>query len=205
MQECAQVACAALLGGLVDLGLGACLRSRASRPRGRRPPAAGTRAGSCSRARRRRTSTAWCSSWVTTPASIGSSPSPSSMIEGTPPLMRMPRIAPGAPKTTGLPFSSGIEAAARVLRSCSSPQASSLKTGQFCRISTKAVPLCCWARRRVSCMCEASTSIVRATKVAPAPSAKEMGSTGWSIEPPGVLFVFMPTSEVGEYWPLVRP
>ena len=43
------------------------------------------------------------------------------------------------------------------------------------------------------------------TKVAPAPSAKDKGLNGASNEPIGVDFVTFPTSDVGEYWPLVNP
>jgi hypothetical protein len=51
----------------------------------------------------------------------------------------------------------------------------------------------------------ASTSTLRATNVAPHPSAKAIGSTGWSIEPNGVDLVRIPIREVGESCPLVRP
>ena len=54
-------------------------------------------------------------------------------------------------------------------------------------------------------MCFRCESIVRATNVAPQPSAKLSGSKGRSTEPIGVDFVFKPTGEVGEYWPFVRP
>ena len=50
-----------------------------------------------------------------------------------------------------------------------------------------------------------SESIARPTKVASAPRASETGLNGASIEPIGVDLVTFPTSEVGEYWPLVRP
>jgi hypothetical protein len=46
---------------------------------------------------------------------------------------------------------------------------------------------------------------VRATNVASAPSASEIGLKGQSSEPIGVDFVTLPSSEVGEYWPLVSP
>jgi hypothetical protein len=51
----------------------------------------------------------------------------------------------------------------------------------------------------------ASVSAARAMKVAPAPSASEIGLSGWSIEPVGVDGARVPIAEVGEYWPLVRP
>ncbi len=35
--------------------------------------------------------------------------------------------------------------------------------------------------------------------------ARETGLKGASIEPIGVDLVTLPTSEVGEYWPLVSP
>ena len=47
--------------------------------------------------------------------------------------------------------------------------------------------------------------MVRATNVAPAPSATDTGTKGRSMLPSGVVLVFLPNSEVGEYWPLVRP
>ena len=53
---------------------------------------------------------------------------------------------------------------------------------------------CCW-----------KTSTERATNVASAPMASEMGLNGRSAVPKGVDFVFLPISDVGEYWPLVRP
>ena len=46
---------------------------------------------------------------------------------------------------------------------------------------------------------------MRATNVASAPSASDTGLNGASSEPIGVDLVILPSSEVGEYWPLVRP
>ena len=46
---------------------------------------------------------------------------------------------------------------------------------------------------------------MRATNVASAPSASEIGLNGESAEPAGVDLVIFPISEVGEYWPLVSP
>ena len=57
----------------------------------------------------------------------------------------------------------------------------------------------------VSATCFFSTSTVRATKVASAPSASATGLNGWSSEPNGVDLVTLPSSLVGEYWPLVSP
>ena len=54
-------------------------------------------------------------------------------------------------------------------------------------------------------MCLRSMSWVRATKVASAPRAREIGLNGVSSDPKGVDLVTLPCSEVGEYWPLVRP
>ena len=48
-------------------------------------------------------------------------------------------------------------------------------------------------------------SWVRATNVASAPRATLTGLKGWSRVPNGVDFVTLPTSLVGEYWPLVSP
>jgi hypothetical protein len=50
-----------------------------------------------------------------------------------------------------------------------------------------------------------SVSSARATNEASAPMAIESGLNGWSSEPSGVDFVTFPSSEVGEYCPLVRP
>jgi hypothetical protein len=47
--------------------------------------------------------------------------------------------------------------------------------------------------------------MARATKVASAPSATEIGLKGRSIEPIGVDFVTVPGRLVGEYWPFVSP
>ena len=95
-----------------------------------------------------------------------------------------------------------VERASRLVIFSKAP---SLKTLQFCSTSTKAAPLCSWARRKVSCMWARSMSWVRATKVASAPSASETGLNGVSTEPNGVDLVTLATSEVGEYWPLVSP
>src|SRR6266853_3534228 len=80
----------------------------------------------------------------------------------------------------------------------------SLYTLQFWRISTKAAPLWAAARFSVSSMWAMLRSTVRATKVAPAASANAHGLTGRSAEPTGVDLVTLPSSLVGEYWPLVR-
>ena len=50
-----------------------------------------------------------------------------------------------------------------------------------------------------------SESSARPTNVASAPRASETGLNGASTEPIGVDLVTLPTSEVGEYWPLVSP
>jgi hypothetical protein len=67
------------------------------------------------------------------------------------------------------------------------------------------VPLWAAARFSISSMCGMVRSTVRATKVAPQPSANESGFTGRSTEPTGVDFVTLPSSLVGEYWPFVSP
>ena len=48
-------------------------------------------------------------------------------------------------------------------------------------------------------------SIERATKVASAPRATLTGLNGWSSDPIGVDLVILPSSLVGEHWPLVSP
>ena len=129
-----------------------------------------------------------------------------STTEGMPFSIRMPCRCPFEPVTSGCPSSSTSAASLRVFLFSTSIHSLSLKTGQFWRISTKAVPLCSWARRRVCCRCFASTSMVRATKVAPAPRAKEIGSIG--VVDRAVrrrLRLHAGASEVGEYCPLVSP
>ena len=42
-------------------------------------------------------------------------------------------------------------------------------------------------------------------KVPWAPIASDRVLNGWSSEPIGLDLVTLPGSEVGEYWPLVRP
>ena len=81
----------------------------------------------------------------------------------------------------------------------------SLNTLQFWKISTKAAPRWSWAARNVSIMCLRSRSWVRATKLASAPRATASGLNGGSTEPNGVDLVTLPSSEVGEYCPFVRP
>ena len=66
-------------------------------------------------------------------------------------------------------------------------------------------PLWAAARLSVSSMCWMLRSTVRATNVAPQPSANASGFTGRSAEPIGVDFVTLPSSLVGEYWPFVSP
>ena len=61
------------------------------------------------------------------------------------------------------------------------------------------------AARSTEVRCLRSESIVRATKLASAPSASDTGLNGWSSDPNGVDLVTLPSSEVGEYWPLVSP
>ncbi len=76
---------------------------------------------------------------------------------------------------------------------------------QFCRISMKEAPRCCRARASTSGRCFCSVSTERATNRAPAPRAKAAVATGLSTEPSGVDGERVPTCEVGEYCPLVRP
>ena len=137
-------------------------RRTAGRPR--RAP----RSGSGSRADRAGTGTPrWsgrCSSW--TSRSVSLTPVP----ERRPPRERRPRSRmPRSrlrPKTSGRPCSStSVWSLLRAL-SVRSSKAPSLKTLQFWRISTNDAPRCACARRRISCRCLASTSTLRATKVA---------------------------------------
>ncbi len=65
--------------------------------------------------------------------------------------------------------------------------------------------MCAAARLSTLDMCPMSLAVVRATKVAPAPSASVSGLKGRSTVPKGELLVFLPSSLVGEAWPLVNP
>ena len=80
-----------------------------------------------------------------------------------------------------------------------------MKIGQSCMISTKLVPRWRAAASRTSVRPLRSESRARATKVPWAPSASDRVLNGWSNEPMGLDLVTLPVSEVGEYWPLVRP
>ena len=76
---------------------------------------------------------------------------------------------------------------------------------QFCSTSMNAPPLWAAARRNTACSPLTSTSMQRATKVALAPSATAAGISGLSMDPIGTDLAFLPSSEVGECWPLVSP
>ena len=91
-----------------------------------------------------------------------------------------------------------------VFRSVIRSKTPSLNTGQFWRISMNDAPLCARAALNASGSFF-DVSKARATKVARAPRAKRAGTTGWSIEPSGLEGVTLPTCDVGEYCPLVRP
>jgi len=84
-------------------------------------------------------------------------------------------------------------------------KASSLKIGQFWKISTNELPRCAVAARSTSVVPALSVSMQRATNVASAPITSESGLNGQSSDPMGVDFVTLPSSLVGEYWPFVRP
>src|SRR5713226_6564696 len=66
-------------------------------------------------------------------------------------------------------------------------------------------PLCSIPCLISSVRCFCSPLKPRATKVAPAARAREMGLIGASILPKGMLFVFMPTRLVGAVWTVVQP
>src|SRR6202040_3548385 len=93
----------------------------------------------------------------------------------------------------------------RASRSVRENHAPSLKILQFCKISTNAEPLWAAACFRVSFRWPWKTSTERATKVASAPMARDRGLNGRSTEPNGVDLLFLFSSDVGEYWPLVNP
>src|SRR5271167_3886030 len=114
------------------------------------------------------------------------------------------QYSPLAPKTIGSPWRTLItRSSAPSLRNASNEP--SLKIGQSCRISTTEAPRCSAAARSTSDNPLRSESSARPTKVASAPSANDTGLNGWSSDPIGVDLVILPTSDVGEYWPLVRP
>src|SRR5205085_591718 len=121
-----------------------------------------------------------------------------------PPPIRSP-LSLVLPYTSGLPCSSLSRRSSRTSFSLHSSNAPSLKTTQFCQISTNAAPLCAAARLITLDMCGMSLAVVRATKVAPAPSASVSGLKGRSTVPNGELLVFLPSSLVGEACPLVHP
>src|ERR1700745_2887460 len=111
------------------------------------------------------------------------------------------QYSPLTPNTIGSPWRTLItRSAAPSLRSASNDP--SLKIGQSCRISTTAAPRCSAAARSTSVRPLRSESSARPTKVASAPSASDTGLNGWSSDPMGVDLVTLPTSDVGEYWPL---
>jgi hypothetical protein len=109
-----------------------------------------------------------------------------------------------APQRIGSPSRSTIRLTPS-LSSRTNSKASSLKIGQFWKISTNALPLCAAAPRSTSLIPLLSVSIVRATNVASAPIASDSGLNGQSREPIGVDFVTLPSSLVGEYCPFVSP
>ena len=76
---------------------------------------------------------------------------------------------------------------------------------QFWMISTREAPLWAWAALSTPGICFWLVSNVRATKRAPAPSARLSALSGESTEPCGVDGERVPSWLVGEYWPLVRP
>ena len=80
-----------------------------------------------------------------------------------------------------------------------------MKIGQSWKISTSDAPRWAAAWRSTSVRPLRSESSARPTNVASAPSASDTGLNGASTEPIGVDLVTLPTSEVGEYWPLVSP
>jgi len=74
------------------------------------------------------------------------------------------------------------------------------------RQSMREKPRCSIPFCTSSAICFTSPLNARATYVAPADRARAIGSIGFSMTPAkGVDFVFMPISDVGEAWPVVRP
>ena len=70
----------------------------------------------------------------------------------------------------------------------------------------RANPLCSIPPFTSSAIVFTSPLKVRATYVAPEARAREIGSMGFSMTPSiGVDFVFIPFSDVGLAWPVVRP
>ena len=83
--------------------------------------------------------------------------------------------------------------------------AASLKTLQFWNTSTKAEPLCSWARRNVSSMWAAVHVVGSGDEARLGTEGQRQRVERWSRLPNGVDFVTFPSSLVGEYWPLVSP
>src|SRR4029078_610879 len=109
------------------------------------------------------------------------------------------------PKISGLACSGRSVGSAFTSRPVAYSKAPSLNTLQFWYTSTNEVPTCSAARLRIIERCLMLTSIERATKVSSQPIATDKGCKGLSITPLGVLLVTCPSTEVGEYWPLVSP
>jgi hypothetical protein len=109
------------------------------------------------------------------------------------------------PKIIGLPCSRTSIRSSRTSRSVKSRQAPSLKMLQFWRTSTNAEPLWWPARVSVCWRCSVWVSTERATNDASAARATVNGWIGVSTVPIGVDLVRLPSSDVGEAWPLVRP
>src|SRR5438034_2120856 len=140
------------------------------------------------------------SSWTSTSGAEAATTSGASV----PGFSRSP-FSLSLPNTSGLPCSTSTCASAATSLPVMWSKTASLKTTQFCRISTNDAPRCAWARFSTPIRCGCSVSIERATNRAPAPSAKAHADTGFSTDPNGVEGERVPRRDVGEYWPLVRP
>ncbi len=137
---------------------------------------------------------------------VGSQTSASSALttSTSQPVKRMP-FSRLAPKTIFSPGTRSIMRSPRTFLSTIGAWQSRLKMTQFWRMSMKEVPRCRSAAAITLAMCFGSASMVRATKVALHPRAKEIGLKGRSTAPIGEVFVRCPSGEVGEYCPLVSP
>ena len=110
------------------------------------------------------------------------------------------------PKIIGSPCLSTSIRSSRTSFSVNERQAPSLKMLQFWRTSTNAEPWWLPAAISVSWRCSVWVSTERATKVASAVRAtRQRHDRACRWCPAGVDLVFLPNSDVGDAWPLVRP
>ena len=110
-----------------------------------------------------------------------------------------------SPNNIGSPCRRCNCVSAASLRPVNDANTSSLYTMQFWKISVSDAPPNACACSSTCAIPTLSVSIARAKNFAPEPSANCPGDIGVSIEPPGLDGEAVPTREVGEYCPFVRP